>query len=123
MGYSCAAISSITLDACISILKARLGDDGGSNTFGDASKDGAFFEQSMTEHVDGSITGKVMRCNGNQCSFGGSVKIDGEGKVVRFPGMTKAEKAQAEQAAEEVFFLTYVERPEDKAKPMFEVIN
>lgn len=122
MGYSCSAIAGIVMDAAISIIQARLGDCGGSsNAFG--SPEVNYFVEIGREQADGSITGTTFKSIANMCRKAGSFKINGDGNIARFPMMTKAEREQAEQAGEEMFFLTYIQRPEDQKKPMFEVIS
>ena len=54
-------------------------------------KDTYFFERSNKEHDDGAITGSVHKFvdyNGEKrCRKAGAFRIDGEGRVVRFPTM------------------------------------
>ena len=114
MGYSCSAKASLTLDAAMRILQAVFPGES-SNTW---KKDGEtyFFERGR-EQYDGAITGTVYRfvaapakkqvvtvqpmAQGGQvdtgyCRPAGSIKIDPEGKIVRFATMSATQRQQAE---------------------------
>ena len=99
MGYSCTAKAGFTLNACMKIA----GDKESSNVFR-----GHFYEQGR-ENPDGAITAQVMVWlpDGLHCKPSGSIRIEADGKITRFPTMTKAEKAQAEKAAKKEFDRIY----------------
>ena len=64
---------------------------GSSNTW-EHGKDRYFFERSNVEHDDGAITGSVWRLFNHddgtrRCRKAGAFRIDGEGRLVRFPTM------------------------------------
>lgn len=101
MGYSCTAIASFTLDGV-----KELSNSDTSN----AMPGGGFWEIGK-EQRDGSITGSVWRpLNAEERARwahlpsldtrvirAGSFKISAQGKILRFPGLTKAQRQSAEQ--------------------------
>ena len=89
MGYSCTVYADLSLKAAMMII----GDSEMSNVFR-----GRFYEQGR-ENPDGAITAQVMRWlpDGIHCKPSGSIRIESNGKITRFPTMTKAEKLQAEK--------------------------
>ena len=98
MGYSLNAIADFTLDACMGIV----GDGESSNVFR-----GRFYERGR-ENSDGAFTASVYKfLPDNKCILSGSIKISGDGKIIRFPTMTKEEKAQAEKTARVKFKMVY----------------
>jgi hypothetical protein len=116
MGYSYAAKAGYVFQALGEIARR-----GTTNHSSNGLPDG-FYETSRVEHNDGSITGTVFKtvktltneerkAEAVARGFGdhpdwvgdpvvrrGSFKISGDGKVVRFPGVSKAAKAEAEKA-------------------------
>lgn len=87
MGWSCNAAAGYAMDA---ISEMCVKSTGSSNTW-EHGKDRYFFERSNKEHDDGAITGSVFKFvdyNGEKrCRKAGSFRIDGEGRLVRFPTM------------------------------------
>ncbi len=102
MGYSCNAVDSIVLSALVRALQAAHGDAGGSsNSWGATAESSAFYEIGR-EQRDGSITGTVnvpVPGKPGYCRKAGSFKIL-DGKIVRFPGSTAAQRKLAEEAAD-----------------------
>jgi hypothetical protein len=115
MGYSYAAKAGYVFQALGEIARR-----GTTNQSSNGLPDG-FYETSRVEHDDGSITGTVWKTIkkltdeerkaeavkrgipdpdwvGDPVVRRGSFKISGDGKVVRFPGISKAAKAEAEKA-------------------------
>lgn len=110
MGWSCAAKAALVRDAIVSIMGEKLGSPE-KPVCSNALPNGGFWETSRREHVDGSITGTCWRKLtvaekarwahldniDERMTKSGSFKITGEGKIVRFPGLTGVEKAEAEK--------------------------
>lgn len=115
MGYSCTARASFTERG----VDKFAGDGKTSN--GLAS--GGFYERGR-EQADGAITGTVWRpLNAaekvkyahlsdveNRVAKAGSFKIGGDGKIVRFPGLSKEQKKQAEEYGAKLYDETFVKR-------------
>ena len=99
MGYSYLAVNGAALSAIITILQRDLGNvPNGSNTWGDG-----FFYETGREQADGSITGTVWAPVADKPGYSrkaGGIKID-DGKVIRFPGTTAAQREEANKAAAE----------------------
>lgn len=92
MGYSCTKAASDTLHDVLAIACEH---DGCSNTWRDAKGVGHFFERGR-ENADGAVTGRVHRFVGDtQARPIGSVRIDPDGTVKRWPGMPAAIIAKA----------------------------
>lgn len=113
MGYSCRVDCALVLDAVQHIMER---DHGVKSSNGFPS---GFWERGR-EQDDGSITGSVFRTVrrytdaeraaaaakmgptvrpewvGDPCRRAGSFKIAAGGKIVRFPGLTAAERREAE---------------------------
>jgi hypothetical protein len=88
MGYSLTVKASLVLQASMKII----GDGVSSNVFR-----GYFYEQGR-ENSDGAFTAQVMKfITGGFCKRAGSIRIEANGKITRFPTMTKSEKVLAEQ--------------------------
>jgi hypothetical protein len=122
MGYSCAAKASLVFNAISELIGAEASN---------AMPDGGFYERSNVEHDDGSITGSVFKrvrvltdaeraeraaamgpnakpeWVGDPCRRAGVFKISGDGKIVRFPGLTKALRTAAEQKGAALFATRY----------------
>lgn len=95
MGYGCAKAASDSLKA-VAVL---FGDESSNGIkFPDGSK--GFFEASRTEHADGAITGTVfvLTCD-NRARKKGSFKVEGNGTISRFPGLSLADRSRALTAA------------------------
>lgn len=101
MGYSCSAKASYTINA-IQLL----------SDFDIKNKEYKYFIEIGRENKDGSITGKVYQIDKDfedgsgfrrrQCFLKGSFKVDANGKIIRFPGLSNtlwgiAEIASIEQ--------------------------
>lgn len=98
MGYSCSAVDSLVLEALIFSLQEANGDAGGSSNSWGQDPANSWFYQIGRENRDGSITGEVLKPLGSgRCIRAGSFKIAG-GKIVRWPGSTKAQRSAAEAA-------------------------
>jgi hypothetical protein len=115
MGYSCTAKAGLVLDAIGEIMDRAMPNEKISNKLPNG-----FYERGR-EQPDGAITGSTWKtvriytdaerlaaaiktgCPnnpewvGNPCKNGGSFKISADGKIVRFPQLTKAQKAEAEK--------------------------
>ena len=87
MGYSCSAAASLTMTAIGELI-------GGESSNG--MPDGGFYERGR-EQPDGAMTGSVYVPVGtNGCRKRGSFRINADGKVTRFPGLTRVLLAKAE---------------------------
>jgi hypothetical protein len=89
MGYSLTAKADFTLKAAMKII----GDKEQSNVFR-----GYFYERGK-ENIDGAFTAQVFKMNGKYCKRSGSIRIDANGFIIRFPTMTKEEKQKAQEQA------------------------
>jgi hypothetical protein len=91
LGYSCTVKASLVLKA---ILKAITIPGGSSNTWykGDVE---FMFEQGR-ENSDGAITGQVSRIVEEHCHKAGSARIEPDGHVTRFPGVSREIQRLAE---------------------------
>jgi len=88
MGYSVSAKADIVLSEAMKIV----GDSDSSNVFR------GYFYETGRENVDGAFTASVMKIVvGGFCKRSGSIRIEMDGKITRFPTMTKKEKALAEK--------------------------
>jgi hypothetical protein len=114
------------LDAIGAILTKASGEKSSN-----AIPGGGFWERSNVEHADGAITGSVFKevhayteaeraaaavragCPdhpewiGNPCVKAGSFRISADGKIVRFPRITKTQKAEAETKGANAFAERY----------------
>jgi hypothetical protein len=124
MGYSCTAKAALVLDAVQAIMDAALPNEKSSNKL----PGGGFWERGR-EQPDGAVTGTTWKPSGpkmtdaqklayarskgwtddyakyvgDPCRRAGSFKISADGKIVRFPGLTKAQKTAAERAGANAF--------------------
>lgn len=126
MGYSCRADAAMVLDAIGELMSER----------GIKSSNGlpcGFWERGR-ENVDGSITGTVWKTVkryteaeriakatemsadgvtvrpewvGDPCRRAGSFKIEAGGKIKRFPGLSAAERTEAEKRGTEKYRRLY----------------
>lgn len=125
MGYSCTAKAALVLAAVQSVMDKAMPDDKSSNKLPNG-----FWERGR-EQPDGSITGTVFKTVrilteaervararemggsvmpdwiGNPCVRAGSFKISADGKIVRFPQLTKAQRKMAEMAGDVAFTERY----------------
>ena len=114
MGYSCTARASLVMDAVRAILDRDIPGNRLSNKLPNG------FYEIGREQADGAITGTVWKTVrkytdeeraaeaakmgqsirpewvGDPCRKAGSFKVSAEGWIVRFPQLTKAQKAEAE---------------------------
>ena len=99
MGWSCNVAAALTLDA-IQAAQERAGERTSNGLRSPAGESIGFFESSRTEHADGAITGSVWRYlpDGAHIRRAGSFRIDGAGKVSRFPMVPAALLRQCEAA-------------------------
>jgi hypothetical protein len=126
VGYSCTVKASLVLDAIGAMLRKAAGSESSN-----AMPGGGFWERSNVEHADGAITGSVFKqvhvyteaeraaaavragCPdhpewvGNPCVKAGRFRISADGKVVRFPRLTKAQRAAAEATGAKAFAERY----------------
>lgn len=112
MGYSYNVKAGLTLDAIRDILteKHNLETSNGM-------PDGGFWETGR-EQSDGSITGTVWKPwekDPKMVVKRGGFKISPEGKVLRFPGIGKAIKVEAEAISSNKYSEVY-------DKPLFQLI-
>ena len=90
MGYSLSSEASATLEAFNDFHAS-----GSSNTYQAETHRFEMFYEIGNENADGSCTGKVYKVAGKSadgyplCRDAGSFKIDANGEIVRFPGMTR----------------------------------
>ena len=91
MGYSCTQDASHMLG----VISKMYATDGNPNIL--TIKGKQFFFERGREQNDGSITGNLFQMLPNDMARkAGSVKIDADGQIARFPGMLKDEREEAE---------------------------
>lgn len=108
MGYSYNARAGFALDKLGEILRGPDTADRKASSNGIA-RTGGFWEHGR-EQADGSITGTVWKPwaqDVTRVTRAGSFKIDPEGRVLRFPGTTPAERAAAEAFSEAEYVRLY----------------
>lgn len=106
MGYSCSTKANLTLTVIHSF-----------EDFDYKSSSYKYFWEIGRENDDGSITGTIYeliqvispndRCMSRSCKKLGSFKIDSQGKIVRFPGLSKRLWGVAEIASIEAYDRQY----------------
>ena len=86
VGWSCRKEAGDTLDRATEYCRAS---EGSSNTW---KVDGRefFYEVSSREYEDGRITGTVWEILNGLCYRRGGFRIEGNGKVARFPYLSKS---------------------------------
>jgi hypothetical protein len=99
MGWSCNVAASLTLDEIKKAMDA-LGETSGNGLRDSAGRSVGFWEISRTEHDDGAITGTCWRYlpGGQHIRRAGSFRIEGNGKVTRFPMIGPATLRLCEKA-------------------------
>lgn len=92
MGYSYAARAGYTLDSIGKLINVKTSN---------GMPDGGFYETGR-EQADGAITGTVWKPipGSTHVTKRGSFRIDPNGKVARFPGLSRALIKQAEEMGE-----------------------
>ena len=91
MGYSCTRDAQDTLGV---IAKMFGRADKGSNTLVIGAEE--YFYERGREQADGAITGELfLMLPGETCRRVGGFKIAPDGRIVRFPRLTKAHKEEA----------------------------
>lgn len=104
MGYSYRVEAGFARDAIMEILLGP--DNESSNTF-ERRGETYFYEESRTDYDDGRITGSVYRMIGDRCRRVGGVRIEGDGRITRFPTTRKVEREEAEIEARARYFNAY----------------
>jgi hypothetical protein len=101
MGYSCTRDAQDTL----AVLSTTYATDGNPNilTIGTLEKKQYFFERG-DENDDGAITGTlmVMLPGGDFCRPAGSVRIEPDGMISRFPKLIATDRLKLERKAKEL---------------------
>jgi hypothetical protein len=88
MGYSCSRVAGLVLEQ----VSKNYSVDGSQNVFTNG-KDNFFYEQSRREHADGAITGTAYQMLPDGMAIKkGSFRINGNGTVASFTGLTKDQK-------------------------------
>lgn len=91
MGYSCTKDASNALG----VVSHMFATDGNPNILTIRGKQ-YFFERGR-EQADGAITGTLMlMLPDDHCRKAGNVRIEPDGMVRRFPGLTMCERAEAD---------------------------
>lgn len=99
MGYSATVKAYFAQDTMLALLQAAHGDCGGtSNSWGDRDGSYHFFERGR-EQNDGAITGTVYVTNGKTCRPAGSIRIEPDGKVTRWPTSKASQRRLATETA------------------------
>ena len=106
MGYSCAAKASMVHSALLVELQKADPSERSSNVW--TFKGEKYMEERGRENGDGAITGTVSRFLPNdRVRRAGGYRIDPDGKIVRFPGSSKAQREAAEKAGLAEFHRIY----------------
>lgn len=91
MGYSCTQDATFTLGVICHMFAK--GDS--SNTL--TIKGQQYFFERGREQADGAITGPLfLMLDNGYARPAGSYRINGDGSIARFPGLTRDEKKEAE---------------------------
>lgn len=89
MGYSATARAFQTLEQIETLMKGR----GAAVSNGVVTNTWTGFWEITREQSDGSIVGYVDKMvNGTQCVRAGTFRIEPDGKLSRFPGLSKQER-------------------------------
>lgn len=121
MGWSCNAAASLALDAVSALMRHKADmaypPDSPHRSGADSYRPGevssnatpaGFWERSNVEHRDGAITGTTWKHVGpDRCRKAGSFRIEGNGTVTRFPGLTADERAECSAKAKGRYFEAY----------------
>lgn len=107
MGYSCTAMASFVIDA----IMAAVRHENSGNTY--KGKDGQlYFWERGRENSDGAMTGVIQRMLPNDyCRRVASFRIEPNGRITRFYGLTKAVKERAERTARLHYIETFKHEP------------
>lgn len=106
MGYSCTAIAGFSQSAMEKILQESH-PQGPSNTW--VRKGSTYFHEQGRENNDGAITSQVMKMVAiNRARNCGSIRIEPDGTITRWPTTTKTERERAFQMAEAEYERVYV---------------
>jgi len=89
MGYSCTAKAHFTMDGIDSCL-----DKINANKF--KHNNNEYFYEIGKENSNGAITGTIWKIDGDYCKRVGSFRINRDGKIIRFPYLSKRKKIYAE---------------------------
>jgi len=113
MGYSCNAISDMVFEQITKILQ----EDGPETKFGNeyyyAGK--WHFWSIGREREDGAVVGSVFEHVGKDlCRRVGSFHVDGNGRIIRFPGSTKKQRIKAEREGIKKYLEEYVRFSDSK---------
>lgn len=108
MGYSATVLACFAQDTMITLLQAAAGDCGGSsNSWGDNDGEYHFFERGR-EQNDGAITGTVYKTfSAVSCRPAGSVRIEPDGTVTRWPTSTAGQRQLAKETADAKYGAIY----------------
>lgn len=110
MGYSANVAACYAQDKIIELLQSENGSCGGSsNTWGFQEGDNWFFERGREQH-DGAITGTIYGPSPKGKGFSrkvGSVRIEPNGNVTRWPTSTASMRKLASDYADAKYQATY----------------
>ncbi len=94
MGYSYSTRAGLSLEGLFNVIPR--GEGCGSNGF-TRGETRYFFEETRRTRADGAITGTIYReIDETSCVPAGSVRIERNGTIARFPTTTREERAAAE---------------------------
>lgn len=97
MGYSCTVDANNTLG----VIEHMFATKGNPNIL--TIRGSQYFFERGKEQEDGAITGQLMLMLPNDyCQRIGSVKINADGSIARFPKLSKAEKQEAENTVRDM---------------------
>jgi hypothetical protein len=89
MGYSCSRDATYSLG----VIRHMFRSEDSSNVL--YIKGNNYFFERGKEQADGAVTGSVfLMLAGDRCHKVGSFRIDEDGRVARFPGLTMADRAE-----------------------------
>ncbi len=100
MGYSTTTISGLVFDTMLASLKSKeLIDDNIPSNAWTRNGQKCFAEMSLKDQPDGGICANVLKMKGENYYRAGSIKITGEGHIIRWATTSKAERKAAKAQA------------------------
>ena len=111
MGYSCTAAAAYASDVIMEILHETSTPETARTSNSWSVGDETYFFECGRERPDGAITGTVYRNlpDGQHCRKAGTVRIEPDGIITRYPTTTRAQRLRAQQIATQRFLDRFVQ--------------